>query len=176
MGKRVAVLAVNPVNGYGLFAYLESFFENGISYRTFAVSDKKEIVTNSGIPLFADDVVANLVGHEGEFDALVFACGDAIPKFAENASAQYNVDMMAVVRAFAKSGKIMAGHCASALIFEFAGVLNGHKVAVHPLAGPAVKNGVPTGDNICVDRNVFTAQTEATVGELLPGLIEALRK
>lgn len=39
MAKKVAVLAVNPVNGFGLFQYLESFFENGIPYKVFAVSD-----------------------------------------------------------------------------------------------------------------------------------------
>ena len=33
MAKKVAVLAVNPVNGCGLFQYLEAFFENGISYK-----------------------------------------------------------------------------------------------------------------------------------------------
>ena len=77
MAKKVAVLAVNPVNGFGLFQYLESFFENGIPYKVFAVSDTREIKTNSGITLFADDVIANLKGHEDEFDALVFACGDA---------------------------------------------------------------------------------------------------
>ena len=36
MAKKVAVLAVNPVNGFGLFQYLETFFENGISYKVFA--------------------------------------------------------------------------------------------------------------------------------------------
>lgn len=49
MAKKVAVLAVNPVNGCGLFQYLEAFFENGISYKVFAVSNTKEIRTNSGI-------------------------------------------------------------------------------------------------------------------------------
>ena len=33
----------------------------------------------SGIELVADDVIANLIGHEDDFDALVFACGDAVP-------------------------------------------------------------------------------------------------
>ena len=51
MAKKVAVLAVNPVNGCGLFQYLEAFFENGISYKVFAVSDTKEIKTNSGMVL-----------------------------------------------------------------------------------------------------------------------------
>ena len=38
MAKKVAVLVVNPVNGSGLFQYLETFFENGIPFRTFAVA------------------------------------------------------------------------------------------------------------------------------------------
>ena len=60
MAKKVAVLAVNPVNGCGLFQYLEAFFENGIPYKVFAVSDTKEIKTNSGVTLTVDDVIANL--------------------------------------------------------------------------------------------------------------------
>lgn len=81
MAKRVAVLAVNPVNGFGLFQYLEAFFENGIEYKVFAVAPTREIKTNSGLTVVTDDVVANLKGKEDEFDALVFACGDAIPVF-----------------------------------------------------------------------------------------------
>ena len=73
MSKKVAVLAVNPVNGSGLFQYLETFFEKGISYKVFAVSDTKTIRTNSGIPLEADDIIAHLSGHSDEFDALVFS-------------------------------------------------------------------------------------------------------
>ena len=64
MAKNVAVLAVDPVNGLGLFQYLESFFENGISYKTFAVAESKEIKTNSGISLTVDDVIANPKGKE----------------------------------------------------------------------------------------------------------------
>lgn len=82
MAKRVAVLAVNPVNGFGLFQYLEAFFENGIEYKVFAVAPTREIKTNSRLTVVTDDVVANLKGKEDEFDALVFACGDAIPVFS----------------------------------------------------------------------------------------------
>ena len=60
MAKKVAVLAVNPVNGFGLFQYLEAFFENEIPYRVYAVAETKEIKSNSGISLWADDVIANL--------------------------------------------------------------------------------------------------------------------
>ena len=64
MAKKVAVLAVNPVNGCGLFQYLEAFFENGIQYKTFAVSETIHVKTNSGISIETDDVVANLKGAE----------------------------------------------------------------------------------------------------------------
>ena len=43
MTKKIAVLAVNPVNGFGLFQYLETFFEKGISYKVFAVADSTSI-------------------------------------------------------------------------------------------------------------------------------------
>lgn len=105
MTKKVAVLAVNPVNGCGLFQYLEAFFENGIVYKVFAVADSKEIKTNSGIALTADDVVANLKGHEDEYDALVFACGDAVPVFQQNADKPYNVTMLEIIKTFGGKGK-----------------------------------------------------------------------
>ena len=92
MAKKVAVLAVNPVNGAGLFQYLEAFYENKIPYRVYAVANTKEIKSNSGITLIADDVIANLKGHEDKFDALVFACGDAVPVLRENAEMPYNID------------------------------------------------------------------------------------
>ena len=114
MAKKVAVLAVNPVNGFGLFQYLETFFENKIPYKVFAVADSTEIKSNSGVTLIVDDVIANLKGHEDEYDALVFGCGDAVPQFGENAGKPYNQDMLAVIKAFGDKGKIMIGHCAAA--------------------------------------------------------------
>jgi len=175
MGKKVAVLAVNPVNGFGLFQYLEAFFENGISYKVFAVADTKEIKTNSGITIFADDMIANLKGHEDEFDALVFGCGDAIPKFSENAGAPYNQDMMAVIKTFGDKGKIMIGHCAAAMMFEFAGIADGKKVAVHPLAKAALQKAQATDEKFEVDGNFYTAQTENTVWMMMDKVVEALK-
>lgn len=116
-----------------------SIFENGISYKVFAVSNTKEIRTNSGIALIADDVIANLKGHEDEFDAMVFSCGDAIPQFAQHANEPYNQDLMAVIAAFGQKGKIMIGHCAGAMLFDMAGVIDGKTIAVHPLAKSAIQ-------------------------------------
>lgn len=175
MAKKVAVLAVNPVNGFGFFQYLEAFFENGISYKVFAVADSKEIKTNSGVTLIVDDVIANLKGHEDDFDALVFTCGDAVPKFGENAGKAYNQDMMAVIKAFGEKGKLMIGHCAAAMMFDMAGIADGKKLAVHPLAKGAIQKGKATDEKSEVDGNFFTAQTENTVWTMMDQVLAALK-
>jgi putative intracellular protease/amidase len=175
MAKKVAVLVVNPVNGFGLFQYLESFFENGIPYKTFAVAETVQVKTNSGISMQTDDVIANLKGHEDAYDALVFACGDAIPKFNENVTKQFNQDMMAVIKTFDEKGKILAGHCAAALIFDKLGIGNGKRVASHQLAKPALKGCIGTDEKSVIDGRFYTAQTEQTIGSLLPDLLNALK-
>ena len=174
MAKKVAVLVVNPVNGFGLFQYLEAFFENGISYKVYAVAETKQIKTNSGVELVADDIIAHLVGHEDEFDAVVFSCGDAVPVFAQNADKPYNIDLMSVLKAFGEKGKILIGHCAAGMLFDFAGVTEGKKLAVHPLAKPAITKGQATDDKSVVDGNLFTAQDEKFVWTMMPEVLKVL--
>lgn len=175
MGKKVAVIAFNPVNGMGLFQYLEAFFENGITYKTFAIADTKEIKTNSGIDIKLDDVIANLKGHESEFDALVFSCGDAMLKFAENADKPYYKDMFEVIQNFNQQGKIIAGHCAAAAIFDKTDATRGKKVAVHPQGKASITKGIATDDQFVVDQNLYTAQCEGSIWTLMPKLLEALK-
>ena len=163
--KKIAVLAIDPVNGSGLFQYLEAFYENGISYRTFAVSDNKTISTNSGIRLETDDVIANLKGHADDYEALVFSCGDAMPVFQKNAGKPFNLDLLAVIQEFAAKQKLL-----------IAGVSEGRKLAVHPLAKPAIQKGIATDESFTVDRNFYTAQCEHTLSRLLPVLLEVLKK
>jgi putative intracellular protease/amidase len=175
MAKKVAVVVVNPVNGYGLFQYLEAFFENGIPFTTFAVAETTQIKTNSGVSLQTDDVVANLKGSETAYDALVFACGDAIPKFSENAGKLEYQDMLAVIKTFGDSNKLIAGHCAGALMFDIAGVAAGKRVALHPFIKDALQGATGTDEKSVVDNNFYTAQTENTLATLIPQLIEALK-
>jgi putative intracellular protease/amidase len=175
MVKKVAVLAVNPVNGAGLFQYLESFFENEIPYKTFAVAETTQIKTNSGISLQTDDVVANLKGNENEYDALVFACGDAMPKFGENAGKIFNQDMLTVIKTFDDKGKILVGHCAAALLYDNLGIGKGKKVALHPFIKSVVKGCVGTDEQSVVDGNIYTAQTENSISSLMPKLLKALK-
>ncbi|MCD7901248.1 MAG: DJ-1/PfpI family protein [Bacteroides sp.] len=176
MAKKVAVLAVNPVNGFGLFQYLETFFENDIPYKVYAVADTKEIKTNSGITITVDDVIANLKGKEDEYDALVFGCGDAIPKFSENADKTYNQDLMAVIKAFADKDKIMIGHCAAGMMFEFAGIAAGKTISLHPLAQAAIQKANVSGEKCAIDGNFYTAETESTIWTMMDKLVEALKK
>lgn len=175
MAKKVAVLAVNPVNGAGLFQYLEAFFENGISYKVFAVANTKEIKTNSGIALTADDVIANLKGHEDEFDALVFACGDAMPVFQQHAGEPYNVDLLQVIKTFGEKGKTMIGHCVGGMMFDIAGIAKGKKLAVHPFITGAIQSGVATGAKTEIDGNFYTAENENSIALMIPAVIEALK-
>lgn len=176
MAKKVAVIAFNPVNGLGLFQYLEAFFENEIPYKTFAIADSKEIKTNSGVSLILDDVIANLKGHEDEYDALVFSCGDAMIKFAENADKSYNQDMLEVVKTFGEKGKIIVGHCAAAVIFDKVGTTTGKKVAVHPYGKEAIQNGIAIDDKVTIDGNLYTAQREDLIWMFMKKLIKALKE
>ena len=176
MVKQVAVLAVNPVNGFGLFQYLEAFYENGIPYKVFAVADSREIKSNSGVRLIVDDVIASLKGREDEFDALVFSCGDAVPVFGQNAGKPYNVDLMEVLAAFGAKGKLMIGHCAAAMMFDMAGITAGRKLAIHPLAKASVKTGTATDADSEIDGNFFTAKDENKVWTMMPRLIETLKQ
>lgn len=175
MAKQVAVLAVDPVNGMGLFQYLETFYENKIPFKLFAVAETPQIRTNSGVALRADDVVANLRGHEAEFDAVVFACGDAVPVFAANAAKPWNVCLMEVLGAFGAADKLLIGHCGAGMMFGVAGAAAGKRVAVHPMAKAAVQNAVATDAATEIDGNLYTAQEEHALPELLPRVVEALK-
>ena len=179
MSKKVALLAVNPVNGMGLFQYLEAFFENGISYKTFAVADCTTIKSNSGITLIVDDVIANLKGKEDEFDAVVFACGDAVPTLYDNMDKAYNQDLLDVFKAFASKGKLMIGHCAAGMLFDGLGLVDGRKIAVHPYIeqnkDKVIKKAVVTGAQKEVDGNFYTAQSENTIWTMMPEVLSALK-
>ncbi|MDR1758582.1 MAG: DJ-1/PfpI family protein [Bacteroidales bacterium] len=175
MAKKVAVLAVNPVNGLGLFQYLEPFFESGIAFKVFAVAETMRIKSNSGVFLQADDVIANLKGKEGDFDALVFACGDAMPKFSENAAKPEYQDLLAILKAFGDKGKIIAGHCVGGLLFDITGIASGRRLALHPFVKNAVKSTMGTDEAFVVDGNIYTAQTEKTQNLLIPELLKVLK-
>ena len=174
MAKKVAVLVPNPVNGYGLFNYLEAFYEKGVEFKTFAISTSKSVKTNSGLTLELDGVISELSGHENEYDGVVFACGDAIIKFGEYKDTPEYQTLFAVLGKFNELNKKIAGHCAAGLIFEIAGVTKDKKVSLHPYAKSSINNGIPVDNSSIIDKNLFTAKTEDSASEIIPYFIVAL--
>ena len=69
----------------------------------------------------------------------------------------------------------MIGHCAGAMLFDFAGITKGKKLAVHPLAKPAIQNGEATDAESQVDGNFYTAQDENTIWTMMPEILNALK-
>lgn len=176
MAKKVAVVAVNPVNGFGLFEYLETFYENGIPCKVFAVANSKEIKSNSGIALVADDVIAHLKGREDEFDALVFACGDAVPALPAKRGETVQRRHDGRTESIGEKGKIMIGHCAAANDVRVCRVTAGRKLALHPLAKTAIQKGKATDEDSVTDGNFYTAKDEHTIRTMLPKVVEELKK
>ena len=119
--------------------------------------------------------MSRLAGREEEYDALVFACGDAMPKFAENADKPFNREMLRIMKRFAEQGKPMIGHCAAALLYDNLGIARGRRVALHPFLKTVVRECIPTDDKAVVDGNFYTAQTENTLSELMPRVLQALK-
>ena len=107
---------------------------------------------------------------------MMWASGMAIGIIFVDLTPGYNVDLMSVLKAFAGKGKILIGHCAAGLLFDFAGITEGKRLAVHPLAKPAVSKGMATDEKSVVDGNFYTAQSENFVWTMMPQVIEALKK
>ena len=60
-------------------------------------------------------------------------------------------------------------------MFEIAGITKGKRLAVHPLAKPAIQHGVATDEPYEIDGKFYTAQCEHTLPALLPSLLEILK-
>lgn len=174
MVKKVAVIAVNPVNGSGLFQYLEAFYENKIPYKTFSIASSKDIKTNSGISISLDETIDVLKQQVNDFDAIVFSCGDAmIPGSGGDEKALG--EAIAVLAKFNEQNKPLIGHCAAAIVFEKAEAVTGKKVAVHPYGKAALQKAIATDDLFVVDKNIYTAQCENSISLLLPKVLEKLK-
>lgn len=57
----------------------------------------------------------------------------------------------------------MIGHCAGAMLFDMAGVIDGKTIAVHPLAKSAIQ------------KDIYTAQDENSIWTMMSQVLEALK-
>ena len=69
----------------------------------------------------------------------------------------------------------MIGHCAAGMMFGFAGVAAGRRIAVHPLAKAAVTGPVATDAAFEIDGNYYTAQEEHAIPAMIRQVVEALK-
>ena len=70
----------------------------------------------------------------------------------------------------------MIGHCAAAMLFDFTGITEGKKLAVHPLAKPAISKGQATDEDSVVDGNFFTAKEEHYICTMMPQVFGGLEE
>lgn len=171
MSKKVAILVPEVVNGYGLFAYIEAFFEAKVECKTFAISKSNKVKTNSGYEIVLDDTVDSLVGRESEYSGVVFACGDSLVAFDKFSQTEEFKKAVSILKAFNTLNKPIAGHCAAAIVFDIAGIDKDKKVAVHPLGKAAIKNGIAVDNSSIIDRGLFTAKCEHHIGEIVPMML-----
>ena len=114
-----------------------------------------------------------------EFDALFIRATTALNhdtfRLAQRAGEPWNRDLMEVLKTFGETGKPMIGHCAAGMMFGFAGVAAGRRVAVHPMAKAAVTGPVATDAPFEIDGNFFTAQEEHAIPAMIGRVVEALK-
>lgn len=60
-------------------------------------------------------------------------------------------------------------------MFDSVGITNGKKVAVHPLAKPAIRHAQATDEKSEIDGNFYTAQTENSIWTMMPEVIAVLK-
>lgn len=61
------------------------------------------------------------------------------------------------------------------MLFDFAGVTEGKKLAVHPLAKPAITKGRRQTINLWLMAIFFTAQDEKFVWTMMPEVLKVLK-
>lgn len=61
-------------------------------------------------------------------------------------------------------------------MFDSVGIATGKKVAIHPLAKPAIQHAKATDEKFEIESNFYTAQTENTIWMMMPQVIAALKE
>ena len=140
-------------------------------FETHAVSLTGELVTGAhGMRLMAD----RILDSEGfrDYDMIVLPGGWGA---ADNMAA--DARLTELLRWYAaQPEKYVAAMCAAPGVLARAGITAGKRLAVHPLAKPAIQTGQATDGKSEIDGNFYTAQDENTLWTMMPQLIEALKK
>ena len=114
-----------------------------------------EITGKCEVTIKADVLLENILGDD--FDALFLPGGPAVMELRKNA------EVIALIRAFHRAGKLIAAICAAPLLLKDAGVLNGKRITAH--FSTAVELPEITGGRVEIDANLLTSRGAGTAIE-----------
>ena len=114
-----------------------------------------EITGKCEVTIKADVLLENILGDD--FDALFLPGGPAVMELRKNA------EVIALIRAFHRAGKLIAAICAAPLLLKDAGILNGKRITAH--FSTAVELPEITGGRVELDGNLLTSRGAGTAIE-----------
>ena len=114
-----------------------------------------EITGKCEVTIKADVLLENILGDD--FDALFLPGGPAVMELRKNA------EVIALIRAFHRAGKLIAAICAAPLLLKDAGILNGKRITAH--FSTAVELPEITGGHVEIDANLLTSRGAGTAIE-----------
>ena len=130
-------------------------------------ADKTAVLASRGVVLLAD-TTWDMVDPAG-FDVL------ALPGGSDGTDAlAAHPGVLAAVRAFVASGKLVGAVCAAPLVLKAAGVLAGRTVTCHPAVRDQMAPFSAVGDRVVVDGRIVTSQGPGTAMEFALALLQAV--
>lgn len=132
---------------------------------TLAALERRRIRASRGVTLEADTVLAEV--DPDAFNVLLLPGGrPGTDHFCAHAG------LLAIVRAFADSGRLYGAICAAPLALQAAGVLAGKRVTCHPATAAEIMVTEPVAERVVVDGQLVTSQGPGTTFEFALTIIE----
>ena len=152
--KRVLCLLENGFEEIEAIAPVDLLRRAGIEVVMAGVSSVK-VTGKCGVRVIADALLSEVSGDD--FDALLLPGGPAVMELRKNA------EVIALIRAFQASGKLIAAICAAPLLLRDAGVIKGARITAHD----STYDELPeiTGGRVEHEANLLTSRGAGTAIE-----------
>ena len=138
-----------------------------LAVTSVAIGDSRTITASRGVVLVADTMWSEI--QPETFDAIV------MPGGAGGTEAMTNCpELLAAVRQFMESGKLVAAVCAGPLALQAAGILDGRNVTCHPAVAGKLTQATRFPDRVVRDGNLITSQGPGTSFEFALAVIAQL--
>lgn len=140
----------------------------GLEIEMISINETVSITGSHGISFLADKIFEQV--NFDEFDAIVLPGG--MPGTL-NLGAHEGV--LAVIRKFAKEGKLVAAICAAPSVLGAAGILNGKKATCHPGFEDKLTGAAPSEDSVVSDGNIITSRGMGTAIDFALEIVKYLK-